>query len=1807
MYKIFTSALFFLGYINLISAQCPKLVFSSAYQPTIASGYTYSQGWNMNNTSVCDAINYYLKEYEYAIQVSDNGTNWITYDGEYNLEMGITSPSSQSDPFTILAGENEDIEVHFNFTQCEAGKHYKIFFDIYSNSNIALVPLPLGRLWTSFYVENTPPPVTVPNLTIYNLGAPSGTIAGNNINLTGIIENNGTAPIGINTDLEVWLSNNDILTSNDDLLSSHIVASINPNATSNINIIVTIPASTPAGTHYLCVVVDANDGVSEINENDNTICIPINVNLSSASLPNLVPGTINISSIVNEGSNVTASFRAKNESSNYMPFSSFTNKIYLSTNNNVLDVGDIEIASKNCSNDLNPGEADCYKYVSYANNLSPGTYWIIFCVNVTSSVSESNYDDNSVAIPFEVRVPCQFGGPNADFSMSASEIMEGQSINLNNNSNYATSYAWNIDNTSSSTNTNLNNTQLNNSGSADITLTAYDACGNDNTDTQYAKVRPDKTKPAPMDAKNGYKSQSGRDGDPVDMATGAFVTKLDFFTIDDITGSYPIAAYYTSTSNEHTKFGHKWTYSFDIRLEVQEKRFIAHWPDGHNDYYVRYLEDDSAEPLYNGITDTLYKNGVYIIEKPNGTEYKFFTGSQSTFYRIKDRYNNQIYLSHYSSGALKEVNFPSGRWVKYYYDSNDYITKIEANDGRTVHFTVDGATGNLVQYVNVKGDTMNITYDAAHNIKSQTDFKGTTILTNTYDTYNRVVLQKDAYDETFQIQYNTPVADATSIIDPANNTTIYYHDEHLRLYKMTDELGNSTTTSYDNYLHIPNGFTDELGNVSNIVFDDIGNPLHIINALDDSISTTYGAYNLPLNFKNLLGGITTFTRDVEGNPTAINLPNGSAISSTFNGDGQLTSYTTPNGYNYSIFYNFRGDIAELHTPSGIIYFNRDDAGRLLSITDRENKTVQFVWDEKNIIEIIDAKNVSSYASYDANDNLIYQVNRNSDTTFYSYDLRNRLVKIANALGEETDFVYNNLDLLVEVIDAKNNSVYYNYNARKELISSTNDLGTTYYDYNASGDLVSYTTAMGNTYLITYDALHRPVSTINPLGQVINNTIYNKASQPVSITDGSGYTTSFDYTNMGWLLKATDNVGGNNTMTLDNEGNILSLSDANEHTTNFTYNEFGQAVTQQSPEGRLTTITVNNEGYVIQVKRPDDSINSLAYDDNYNIVSSMFPTDTYFWGYNANDELITMANMHGTTSFELDALSRVTKTIDPFGNEVKKGFDEIGNNIHTIYPSGDTLITEFNSVGLATKVSDWLGNYSDRVYNADGLLTDIMNSNGTATQIGYDNASQIISYENLLPNSNILNQHNLTRLPGGNISQDASILPLQPNFPALTDAYSHNQDDEIQTTSNKEFTHNLNGAKTATTGSITENVTWGELDLVTEYTRNGITTNNKHNPLRQRIEKTVDSETTRYALDITSYLSQILEEQDPIGNIKATNFYAPDGLAWRIDDAGNASFYHFDYIGHTKGLTNSQGIATDLYAANPFGDYLNHSGNSTQPFIFEGKYGITHEGNSHYQVRAREYDASTGRFWSKDALSAGLGNTQSSAYIFGLNNPLSFVDVDGNQGISLNFSQNYTPSKTKNISFGNDLEKIFECNNHIESLNNTIQTFFSSGEFKGVSDKLVEALKIKEEFRSKVYDDDGGGNCTIGYGHLIRHSLCTKEDKKQYEHGISKQKANELLQTRLNYRIGVVNNALKKLRIIGVTQNQFDALVSFSFNGGGVNRLLTYNRDAVENGFYNISKDIDNDYLQWIGSNGQIVNGLLNRRKWELRIFHNNEY
>ena len=158
---------------------------------------------------------------------------------------------------------------------------------------------------------------------------------------------------------------------------------------------------------------------------------------------------------------------------------------------------------------------------------------------------------------------------------------------------------------------------------------------------------------------------------------------------------------------------------------------------------------------------------------------------------------------------------------------------------------------------------------------------------------------------------------------------------------------------------------------------------------------------------------------------------------------------------------------------------------------------------------------------------------------------------------------------------------------------------------------------------------------------------------------------------------------------------------------------------------------------------------------------------------------------------------------------------------------------------------------------------------------------------------------------------------------------------------------------------------------------------------------------------------------------------------------------------------------------------------------------------------------------------------------------------------------------------------------------------SAASDKKASESIIDLIKHFEGFLPKAREDYG--QYTIGYG-----TACDPED---YPNGITREEADKLLREALVKFEKSVNTFIDK-NGLKLTQNQFDALVSFTYNLGTnwMNNDSTFRR-AVINGAKG------NDFLfaitQWCtaGSSGQkqILQNLVDRRLIEANVYLNGNY
>ncbi|MEG1693615.1 MAG: lysozyme [Bacteroidales bacterium] len=138
----------------------------------------------------------------------------------------------------------------------------------------------------------------------------------------------------------------------------------------------------------------------------------------------------------------------------------------------------------------------------------------------------------------------------------------------------------------------------------------------------------------------------------------------------------------------------------------------------------------------------------------------------------------------------------------------------------------------------------------------------------------------------------------------------------------------------------------------------------------------------------------------------------------------------------------------------------------------------------------------------------------------------------------------------------------------------------------------------------------------------------------------------------------------------------------------------------------------------------------------------------------------------------------------------------------------------------------------------------------------------------------------------------------------------------------------------------------------------------------------------------------------------------------------------------------------------------------------------------------------------------------------------------------------------------------------------------------IGNKGIELIKNFEGFSSTAYRCPAG-ILTIGYGHT-RNVSCSQV--------ISKLQAEDLL------RIDIIDAEQAVTRLVNkkLTQNQFDALVSFAFNCGIGNLIKSTLLKKV-----NINpsdSSIAYEFNRWNKANGNVLKGLTRRREAEANLY-----
>lgn len=134
---------------------------------------------------------------------------------------------------------------------------------------------------------------------------------------------------------------------------------------------------------------------------------------------------------------------------------------------------------------------------------------------------------------------------------------------------------------------------------------------------------------------------------------------------------------------------------------------------------------------------------------------------------------------------------------------------------------------------------------------------------------------------------------------------------------------------------------------------------------------------------------------------------------------------------------------------------------------------------------------------------------------------------------------------------------------------------------------------------------------------------------------------------------------------------------------------------------------------------------------------------------------------------------------------------------------------------------------------------------------------------------------------------------------------------------------------------------------------------------------------------------------------------------------------------------------------------------------------------------------------------------------------------------------------------------------------------------------------------RMYNDPTN-NATIGVGHLIHMGPINGREPQEFQRGITRKRALELLMD----DAGKAARGVRRLIKVPLNQQQFDALVSFTFNcGEGALAASTLRKRLNRREYAAVPSELN----KWVLSGGKRLPGLVRRRKAEGALFSGGRY
>jgi len=562
--------------------------------------------------------------------------------------------------------------------------------------------------------------------------------------------------------------------------------------------------------------------------------------------------------------------------------------------------------------------------------------------------------------------------------------------------------------------------------------------------------------------------------------------------------------------------------------------------------------------------------------------------------------------------------------------------------------------------------------------------------------------------------------------------------------------------------------------------------------------------------------------------------------------------------------------------------------------------------------------------------------------------------------------------------------------------------------------------------------------------------YQDSTYIFTVYDGNQHKKDYHYSWSGNLVWVREYIASTDyyqtDYTYDLLGHLTSFTDAKGNATVYSFGSMFGCTQVTYPDATSEHYEYDVLGNLVE-KTDASGTTLFSYDAVYQIVSIQYPDQSLIaYDYDENGNCISMIDPEGQTTLTYDGRNRMiseTRTIDGQPYTVSYAYDATSKITGMIYPDQTSISYVYDALNRVTSIPG----YAEFNYNPEGLLSSMTYGNGVVTAYSYDDNDRPLSIhahkdgtDLLIMNyqydaANNITQLDYERLKDGQweestetfsydwldrlVSVQGSSGSVSYSYDAVGNrimkndlTYTYNDMNELLSISDStSFTYDQLGNTATKSDEDSWTYTYDIRNRLTQVEKNQqAIALYDYDGNGRRVKKTEWSEDLQDFKTLICVYSglDVIYEKDVDSDAEAIYIYSPRG---RIGKAVNGlkDFYHIDFMGSTRLVTDENGSVTSETQYKAFGE----TESDEKSHLYTGK---EKDSSELYYFGSRYYDSDIGRFITRDTQFGRKAIPQSfNRYIYCLNNPLKYVDPDGKENASWLFDQEQENEKVLQYS------------------------------------------------------------------------------------------------------------------------------------------------------------------------------------------------